>query len=116
MRTNFGASHRATTSAPWEEKWIPAQQLVPVIDAMPFEQTLVPVDPAGEARRLEVRRGQDHDARTRGLEDGERAVELAGQELGEQQACDQEAAEDEEGVDTEVLATRPADVGVVEED
>ena len=87
-----------------------------MIDAMPFEQTLVPVDPAGEVRRLEVRRGQQHDTRTRGLEDGERTVELAGQELGEQQACDQEAAEDEEGVDTEVLATRPADVGVVEED
>jgi hypothetical protein len=57
-----------------------SKQFVPMIDAMPFEQTLVAVDAVGEIRRLEVRRREYDDACTGGLEDAQRAVELAGQE------------------------------------
>jgi hypothetical protein len=39
-----------------------SEQLVPVVDAMPFKQALVTVDAAGEVRWLEVRRCQEHHA------------------------------------------------------
>ena len=59
------------------------EQVVPVVDPRLLEQALIPVDAAGEIRRLEIRRGEEHDMHSRRGEHPERVVELAGQELVE---------------------------------